>query len=211
MIGSGVVDIDAWFDEFSQWLDRTAGINDAAEPRQPHVLEVLTDASNELYATATAASHLRRFGKRADPHFWARTEWGKWDLTYGTATAPFADWNQAARDEELFTHGVIEAKVIYSWHSPSKHAAAVSSVKAQLESRRRWMKKHAGEVPCEYLALVMVVSDGAIPEELKSLLAPSRLASAGSLSSDAIKALWPRTGQSGVSLALSLARPLGGA
>jgi hypothetical protein len=61
------------------------------------LVEVLSDSCNELFCAGLLATRLRRFGaaRCAKGHFWVRSEWCKFDLSYGLAPTRFSDWNAA--------------------------------------------------------------------------------------------------------------------
>lgn len=116
------------------------------------MLEVLTDASNELFAAGIIAAHLRRFGAAHHPqvangHFWVRSEWAKFDMCYGIATARFRDWNLAWDNGVTGDCGIIELKVIYSHYDDSKKAEKMDELSRQLKARQEAVRKASNGFP----------------------------------------------------------------
>ena len=154
--------IEGWFDAFVAWLGRPApGGSDAPSPIEmgEFLVETLSDASNELAATAVAAAHLRRYGRSRfesipTPRlFWSRSEWGKWDLTYGVADRRFADWDVAWSADDVGEMGVMEAKVVYRHFATSKRRALAGVLANQLAEREESYRKERGRERTSRFAL----------------------------------------------------------
>ncbi|MBN1205454.1 MAG: hypothetical protein JXB05_11075 [Myxococcaceae bacterium] len=140
--------LDGWFSSFCDWL---------AVDRGREVLEVLSDAAQELYVNALAAHHLRHYGRRhtalKDPPrgqlFWARCEWGKTDICCGIAREPIEDWDSDYKRNATGDLALIEAKVIYKHYSPSIKSAKVQELASKLSESAA-----DAEYPGELFALV---------------------------------------------------------
>ena len=105
------------------------------------LLEVLLDASNELCVSSFLATHLRRFGRdqncrRTDRWFWVRSEWAKFDLSYGLAFCKFEEWNAAWVVGDTGDLGTIELKVIYDHYDRGTKLKKMDELYRQLVSRR---------------------------------------------------------------------------
>ncbi|MBV6418704.1 MAG: hypothetical protein CMLOHMNK_03634 [Steroidobacteraceae bacterium] len=144
MVGA-VVNIAQWFKEFRLHLMES--------PEGRSLLEALTDSANERMVCALAASHLRKFG-RTEALFWVRTEWGKYDISWGRAKDHFQNWEQAHTAGIAGYAGVIEAKVIYGFWPPEKKQVVIAEMIRQLRARR---KNDGNDPTLEYFGLVTYV------------------------------------------------------
>lgn len=201
------------------WLqDRSAGTL---------LLEVLTDSSNELFVAGFVATHLRRFGQRyfggSSGHFWARSEWCKFDLCFGLASDVFDNWNDAWTAGITGDLGTIELKVVYAHYSPGKRKGIMSTLDRQLATRqvqvRQWhAAASAGAITDQttYHGLVFGVTPGLPhdPPSVPALQSPG-LVQIGAwqrvahMASAELQTLWPRSDlQQGLDLCVALFRPV---
>lgn len=117
---------EAWFPFFVEH----------ARERGAELAEMMTDCAREELLNSHTARHLRAFGRRRWPHFWARCEWEDVDLCFGRAGAPFT-WTPTAWNEQWDRSatgglGIIEAKLVYGHATPAARAAQIERMADQL-------------------------------------------------------------------------------
>ena len=131
-IQDGVAFAEAWFPFFV----------DHARERGHELAEMMTDCAREELLNSHAARHMRSFGRRRHPHFWARCEWEDVDISFGQAKGKFpvtpSAWNDEWDRGNTGDLGIIEAKLVYQ-HLP--HG------KALIERMTQQLRQTAAKVP----------------------------------------------------------------
>lgn len=122
-----------WFGAFIEWCSGS---------RAEEVIDVLSDCSNELFVNGLTAMHLRQYGRRQGlDGFWARSEWGKVDVSFGRVESRFKRWPRKPADIASLVDGLVEAKVVY-WHmSDGFHAKKFRLLRSQLDQRAARFKR----------------------------------------------------------------------
>lgn len=137
-----------WYAAFIPWM-RENHLNDVAE--------VMSDCSSELYVNSLAAMHLRKFARESGvPNFWARCEWEKYDVSFGTAENLVKSWEGDYESENVRMTGYIEGKVTYWHYGDAKTDELFQTLATQLGERHAREERRARECPA--FGLIWLIS-----------------------------------------------------
>ncbi len=188
-----------------------------------YLLEVLSDAANELCVVGYLATHLRAYGRRfhyaGNDMFWVRSEWCKFDLCFGAATARFTDWNQAWNDGTTGDLGCIEVKIIYEHFPDEKQLGLGDRLAGQLETNRRQTQAWRGtrrsstlrKLEATYHGMIFYVGTASsappthLPRAEAGLVQCGVWRKVATFSAAELESLWPRSDlRAGLSLQVGL-------
>ncbi len=201
-------DVEKWFAAFCEEAKGDTPFIWPDSGSMGHMMiEALSDSSNELFCTAILARHMRRYAaKQTLERFWVRCEWTKFDLSYGVATEPFSDWNEAWNRGITGDLGTIEVKVIYDHYASSMIKAKINDLVSQLAARRQQVENWRRPKPISgkqkslgYHGLIIFtgMSDAAtttLMSDLKGKLTPiDNWRHLGQIDSNELSKIWPCT------------------